>query len=283
MTSGVLWYNEAMTETVRLTERHFIKSADSRFEAIDQAAFASKNLYNLANYHVRQSFIGEGVYFNYVAIYHQVKHSDAFATFPRKVSQMVLRQLHQSWTGFFAAIKVWAKNPSLFTGRPSLPGYKSKQEGRNVLIYNNQAFSKKALKKGLIKPSGLGITVQTKQENVDIVRIVPRQGHYVVEVVYSVEVEPNPDLGENLVAGIDIGLNNLAALTSNKLGFKPLLVSGRPLKSINQFYNKRKAELQSKLGSGQHTSKRIRRLTEKRNRKRSITICITPVDRLLII
>lgn len=267
MTPKELSGNCKMTEIVRLTERHFIKSTDPRFAIIDQAAFASKNLYNLANYHVRQSFVGEGVYFNYAAIYHKVKYSEAFTSLPRKVSQMVLRQLHQSWTGFFGAIKVWGSSPHLFTSRPSLPGYKPKQEGRNVLIYNNQAFSVKSLREGLIKPSGLGITVQTAQENVDVVRIVPRKGYYVVEVVYSVEVEPNSALDENLVAGIDIGLNNLAALTSNKSGFVPLLVNGRPLKSFNQFYNKRKAELQSKLGSGQRTSKRIRRLTEKRNRK----------------
>jgi len=46
---------------------------------------------------------------------------------------------------------------------------------------------------------------------------------------------------------VEIGLNNLAAIASNKPGFVPLLVNGRPLKSINPFYNKRKAHLQSSL------------------------------------
>jgi putative transposase len=79
------------------------------------------------------------------------------------------------------------------------------------------------------------------------VRIVPRQGYYVIEVVY--EREPIPAaVDPGLCAGIDIGLNNLAALTSNKAGFVPRLVNGRPVKSINQFYNKckvnkRKAQL----------------------------------------
>jgi hypothetical protein len=41
------------------------------------------------------------------------------------------------------------------------------------------------------------------------------------------------------VASIDLGLDNLVALTSNQPGFTPLLINGRPLKSINQFYNKR--------------------------------------------
>lgn len=73
----------------------------------------------------------------------------------------------------------------------------------------------------------------------------------------------NPDL----VAGIDIGLNNLATLTSNKPEFTPLLVNGRPLKSINQHYNKRKAGLESKLmkmDARRRTSHQIERLTNKR-------------------
>ncbi len=256
-----------MTEIVQLVEQHIIKEADPRFEAIDKAAFASKNLYNYANYIVRQEFIKNNKYLNYVAIYHLVKDSDAYKGLPRKVSQLVLKQLDQNWRAFFAAIREWNQQPEKFLGRPGLPQYKDKQKGRNLLVYNNQAISKKAIAKGLIKPSGLDIIVETEQQNVDQVRIVPRNGHYVVEVVYSVEIEPNLNLDDNFVAGIDIGLNNLVALTSNKPGLRPLIVNGRPLKSINQFYNKRKAELQSQLEGNRKTSKRITKLSNKRNRK----------------
>ena len=72
---------------------------------------------------------------------------------------------------------------------------------------------------------------------------------------------------KNFVASIDLGLNNLVALTSNQPGFTPLLINGRPLKSINQFYNKRKAQLQSQLKRGRKTSSRIQRLTRCRNQK----------------
>jgi putative transposase len=47
---------------MQLVEQHVIRKADTRYAAIDQAAFASKNLYNAANYLVRQAFIHEGVY-----------------------------------------------------------------------------------------------------------------------------------------------------------------------------------------------------------------------------
>ena len=61
-------------------------------------------------------------------------------------------------------------------------------------------------------------------------------------------------------------MNNLVALTSNKPGFRSVLVNGRPVKSMNQFYNKRKAELQSKLGHT-GTTKRMEHITNKRNRR----------------
>jgi putative transposase len=69
-----------------------------------------------------------------------------------------------------------------------------------------------------------------------------------------------------LHAGVDIGLNNLAVLTSDKPGFVPRVVNGRPVKSINQFSNKRRAEWQSLLATGS-TSRRLGRLTAKRTRR----------------
>src|SRR5260370_41147881 len=92
-----------------------------------------------------------------------------------------------------------------------------------------------------------GSSVPTKQTNIKQVRIIPRKGYYVVEVVY--ERAPIPaavDLA--LYAGVDVGLNNLAAITSNKASFIPRIVNRRPVKLLNQFSNKRKAELQRRLG-----------------------------------
>ena len=256
-----------MSETIQLVEKHIVKSTDPRFELIDAAAFASKNLYNLANYMVRQEFIHNQKYIRFESLYHQIKDSDAYRALPRKVSQLVLKQVDHDWQSFFAAISVWKTNPDKFLGRPKLPGYKDKLKGRNLLVYNDQALSRTALKKGFVKPSGLNVTIETNHHHINQVRIVPRKHHYIVEIVYPVKIEPNPMLDKSLIAGIDIGLNNLAALTSNKPGFVPLVVNGRPLKSINQFYNKRKAELQSQLKGNRHSSKRIDRLTDRRNLK----------------
>ncbi len=85
------------------------------------------------------------------------------------------------------------------------------------------------------------------------------------EAYYEQEVRQAP-LNPAWYAGIDIGMNNLVALASNKPGFVPRLVNGRPVKSINQYYNKRRAELQGKLGHA-GTTARMERLTNKRNRR----------------
>lgn len=252
-------------EPIQLVEQHIIKSSDSRFTLIDEAAFAAKNLYNKANYIVRQAFIHTGKWIRFAELYHLAKVEPEYQALPRKVSNMVLKQLDKNWKSFFGAIRAWKETPEKFLGRPKLPKYKHKTEGRFLLIYDIQALSKPALRNGFIKPSQLGIKIQTNQTNVDQVRIVPRKGHYVVEVVYTVEPEPNPNLSYDLVAGIDIGLSNLATVTSNKQGFQPLVINGRPLKSINQFYNKRRAELQS--WGGNRSSNRINKLTHKRNCK----------------
>jgi putative transposase len=250
---------------MQLVEQHVIRESDRRYEEIDRACFASKNLYNLAMYTVRQAFFcDESNYLNWCAVDKILQSSDAYRTLPAKVSQQILKQVHETWISFFAALKVWKANPGVFTGRPRLPGYKDKQAGRNVLIYTAQAFSKKSLKDGIILPSKLNIEVKTRQTGIDQVRIVPRSKFYVVEVVYTVE-PIQVELDARLVAGIDIGLNNLATLTSNKAGFRPVIVNGRPLKSLNQFYNKRKAELQARLPKGQYTSDQITRLSIKRN------------------
>jgi putative transposase len=180
----------------------------------------------------------------------------------------VFRQLEDAWTSFFEARATYKQDPSKFLGRPKLPGYKHKTEGRNILIYTQQALSKPAMRDGLIGPSALAITIETEHTVVDQVRIVPRHGHYVVEVLYTkepVQAEVDP----TFCVGMDLGVTNLAAIAANRVGFVPRLVNGRPIKTWNQWYNKRMKELKKKLPKGdrERVTKQMERLTNKRNRQ----------------
>lgn len=258
---------------MHLVEQHRIRRCDPRFAAIDQAALSAKNLYNQANYQVRQAFIKEGKYLSYVEVFRLLKTHAAYTALPRKVSNAILIHLHRNWLSFFAAGKAYHDHPTTFTGRPRLPRYKHKEKGRFLLVYEKKALGKRLFETtGTLVPSGLSIAISTQHSWDEIVqlRIVPRGPEYVVEVVYEQPEQPAEATGVDptLVAALDVGVNVLAALTSNKPGFVPRLVSGKPLKSLNQFYNKQRAYGQARLAHEQRqTSRHLDQITMKRTRR----------------
>src|SRR4028118_947661 len=214
---------------MQLAERHIIKSTEHRFVEIDKLAFQSKNLYNAANYVIRQSFIYGWGYINYNEMNGLMKSHQVYKDLPAKVSQQVLMILDKNWKSFFEAVKAYKTQPTKFTASPQLPKYKDKIKGRNILVYTIQAISSKQLKKVIIKLSGTEISIKTKvkPERICQVRLVPKCDYYVIEVIYN---EPESTISDDkFIASIDLGLNNLAALTSNQPGFIPLLINGRPL------------------------------------------------------
>jgi len=253
---------------MQLVEQHVISRGNPLYTVIDEAAFKSKNLYNAANYEIRQAFIHEGRYLNYIEVQRRMQSHEAYKALPAKVSQQILLVLDHNWKSFFEALEAYEEDSSKFCGRPKLPKYKHKTEGRNILIYTIQAISKKGLKHGLIQPSMLPISVKTKQKNIDQVRIVPRNGYYVVEVIYTKEsIQANVD--PSFCVGIDLGVTNLAAIASNREGFVPRLVNGRTLKAWNQWYNKRMKELKKRLPKEdrERVTKQMERITNTRNRR----------------
>jgi putative transposase len=253
---------------MQLVEQHCISKRDPRYAIIDEAAFKSKNLYNAALYEMRQTFFNEGKYLTYEELHSRMQSHEAYKALPAKVGQQILMLLATNWDSFKKAKAAYEEDPSKFTGRPHIPGYKHKTEGRNILVYTVQAVSKRGLKKGLIQPSMLPIEVQTKQTAIHQVRIVPHNGHYVVEVVYSKEpVQAQVD--PSFCVAIDLGVTNLAAITANREGFVPQLVNGRTLKATNQWYNKRMKELKLCLPKEdrERVTKQMERITNNRNRQ----------------
>lgn len=250
---------------MKLVEKHIIAFNHKIYKEIDALGFKSKNLYNKANYIIRQEFIINKVYLNYNKIQKLLQNEEEYKELPRKVSQQILIMLDKNWKSFFKAMKEYNKNSDKFKGRPRLPKYKDKIKGRNILIYTIQAISKTQLKKGVVKLSGSNIKIKTKQKNIKQVRIIPGNKEYILEVIYE-QQENKLNLDINNIIGIDIGLNNLATVTSNKKGFSSYIVNGRPLKAINQYYNKQKSKLMSYVRD-KGTSNKIIKLTNKRNKK----------------
>ena len=253
---------------MRLVERHKISRNHRLYPECERVGFLSKNLYNAGLYIVRQSFFSDKEsYKNYETLQKEFQNSDQidYRSLPSKVSQHVLKQVNKDFKSFFEATKAYRKAPQKFLGKPKIPKYKDKVKGRNLLVYTIQAISKTKLSAGTIKLSQTGIEFPTKVKikQLQQVRIVPGNGCYVIEVVYEQAAKPKK-LDNQRYAGIDIGVNNLAAIVTNT-GDKPLIINGKPLKSMNQYYNQKRARLQSKSKLGK--SRRLEKLSNKRNNK----------------
>ena len=258
---------------MQLVERHIITSTNKYYKELDEATFKSKNLYNSTVYAIRQHFFQTEKYVSYATLQKQFqdcKQQD-YTALPAKVAQQTMKQVDTNFRTFFKALKAYKSNPSKFQGRPKLPKYKHKTDGRFVLIYTNQAISKKECDRdSIIHPSGLEFKFKTKISYQDInqVRIVPKCNYFVVEVIYTTP-DCNLLTDNKRYAAIDLGINNLVTLTSNIIGDTPMVISGKVVKSYNQYYNKQVAHYKSilELQNNTKTSRRIRRLHLKRKFK----------------
>ncbi len=260
---------------MRLVESHIIKKNNRLWEECDRICFLSKNLYNQALYRVNKHYEETGEYKNYNAIVRELakeKQAD-FIAINTKISQQTLMLLDKNFKSYFNALKAYNKDKSKFAGAPKKPSYKHKTKGRFNAEFTVQTISKKDLKSGIIKLASTSIRIPTTKI-VQHARVVPmKNGYYKIEFIY---LQKEPKLKKNKkYAGIDIGLNNLATVVSNN-DLKPFIINGRPLKSINQYYNKKLAKLKSELPfytnkKGEKvqrkTSNQIESLTHKRNCK----------------
>jgi IS605 OrfB family transposase len=222
----------------------------------------------------KQGLVERATYLNYHAINRILidQKNPAYEALPRKVSNQTLMQLDKAWKGFFASMKSWKRNPSKFLGMPRIPRFLGRRQSR-LAFYDLQAISKKALKQGLVSLSGTDIEVpfMNREHELKAARVVPMKGgDFKVEVIYERQTPTINETDNKKYAAIDLGINNLAAITFSEQNRRPVLVNGKRLKSINRLYNKKKGEMQSTLME-MHTkrrcSKAIDRLTEKRNRR----------------
>jgi putative transposase len=187
------------------------------------------------------------------------------------VGQATLRLLDKNWKSFFTAIKDWKVNPSKYLGRPRLPKYKPK-DGRFILSIDN---NKVMLKDGHVyfawKPlKVLNNHFITKiQDDCKLFqcRFIPTGFNYTMEIIYEIEVSEQPKNSERIIS-IDLGVDNFVTITNN-VGLKPFVIKGGVIKSVNQYYNKEKARIQSELKkvNKKDWSNRLQKLTDKRNNK----------------
>lgn len=261
---------------IQQVEKHVIKKSHPYYNMFCEYTHLAKNLYNHANYLVRNEFADTGKWLRYQELDKILKKDFDFPDYrnmPASHSaQQVLRLLETNWKSFFRSIKDWSKNKDKYSGKPKLPKYKPK-DGKMVLIVTNQQVR---LKGDLLHfpKTFCGFTVKPRCitldnfEKINQVRLVPKGQSFCLEVVYTISVDSELRSDNGRYMSIDLGLDNLATVVTNT-GLNPIIVNGKGLKSDNQYYNKKKAHYQSvaKQMNNQHYTNRLYRLTQKRNLK----------------
>ena len=258
---------------IQRVEKHKIKQSNTYYPLIDSFCFNAKNLYNHANYLIRQEFVSNGNWLRYADLDKTLKADIEYPDYKNmptaQSAQQLLRLLDKNWKSFFKSIKDWAKNKDKYLGRPKLPKYKDKNS-RYVLILTNQNVK---LKDGILQFPKIfnGFTIKplfiNKENYVSFqqVRFIPKANHIELEVIYNVEI-PEIIGNNNRYYSIDMGLDNLATVTNN-FGKQPFIINGKGLKSENKYYNKLLAHYKSiaMRMNKKHSTKRIQSITEKRN------------------
>jgi transposase, IS605 orfB family len=248
-----------------LVERHIIKPKHKYYDEIDNLCWLSKNLYNSTLYNTRKYYFENKKLLKYQIInkmYVKDNNPD-YRALPAKVAKHTQMLVERNFKSFFELLKL--KTQGKYNKPVKIPKYLNKKTGKQVVHYEKGAISFK--KQGYVKLSKTNIKIKTKltKDTVQFVRLVPSNNRMIIEIGYNAEKKETIQSNHSLA--IDIGINNIATcVTTNGEKF---LINGKPLKYINHNYNKRIADIQSKLKLTHNTykSKYKNNITNKRNNR----------------
>lgn len=261
---------------IQQVEKHIIKRSHPYFYMFCECTHLAKNLYNHANFLVRNEFVNTGKWLRYQDLDKLLKQDIDYPDYANMMAaqsaQQTLKLLDGNWKSFFNSIKDWSSNKEKYSRRPKLPKYKPK-DGRMVFILTNQQVKQKddllyfpkSFQGFTLKPRCIRLDNFKK---INQVRIIPNNQVFCVEVVYSISINDTLLQDNGRCMSIDLGLDNLATIVTNT-GSNPVIVNGKGLKSNNQYFNKKKAHYQkvAKQMNDKCYTNRLYRLTQKRNFK----------------
>ncbi len=236
-------------------------------------------IYDQALYYQRQSYFsskeeGKIKTYNFASLYNIVKETQAFkdTDLDHVVKSDPIRQVCKNWTSFIKASISFSNNPSKFLGRPKIPNYLHKRKKYMNICIDKTRLRFKNCKDNEFRVPCTHIKIkfppQIRRETIRQVVLQYYYGKIKVNIIYNEEKSKKVEFREGSAIGIDPGVNNLCTITRNDKPFS-CVVKGGPVKSMNQYYNKKRAEIMSKLEKCNHVkrSKRLEKLSMKRNNK----------------
>ena len=235
--------------TIKQQVKHLTKE---EYNILRELCRVAKNLTNQAIYNVRQHYFQEKQYLRYEANYYRVKNCENYKLLNSNMAQQTIKDVDSMFKSFFALIKL-AKQGKYNFRYIKLPKYLPKNGYANLIIGMinikdsiitlpvSNAFKKKLDRRLKVQ---IKIPKVLEDKKIKQIRIIPKFNARFFEIQYTYEVqEEEIKLDINNALAIDLGVNNLCTCVTN-IG-KSFIVDGRKLKSINQFFNKQNARLQS--------------------------------------
>ena len=257
--------------TVKQQVKHLSKED---YKSIKELCHIAKNLANQAIYNVRQYYFAEGEYLNYEKNYALLKTSDNYKLLNSNMAQQILKEVDGSFKSFFGLLKLAKKGKYSFRDC-KLPKYLPKDgyttlvigfvrlNGNKLILPYSNSYSKTHKRVEITIPPIL------LDKKVKEIRIIPKANARFFEIQYIYEAEcVQRNLNTNNALALDLGVNNLVTAVSNS--GKSFIIDGKKLKSINQWYNKQNARLQSvkdKQHFGRKPTNRQRAICRARNNK----------------
>ena len=257
--------------TVKQQVKHLSKGD---YKTLKELCHSAKNLANEAIYNVRQYYFTEGKFLKYEKNYTLLKSSPNYKALNSNMAQQILKEVDGSFKSFFGLIKLARQGKYAFKDC-KLPQYLPKDgyttlvigfvrlNGNKLILPFSNSFKKTH------KPVTITIPPILVDKKVKEIRIIPKAHARFFEIQYTYEAEcVQRNLNKNNALALDFGINNLVtAVSSNGRSF---IIDGRRLKSINQWFNKENARLQSikdKQHFGKKTTNRQKAIARDRNNK----------------
>ena len=256
--------------TLKQQVKHLSKK---EFRNLKHLSHIAKNLTNEAIYNIRQYYFKNKKYLSYNENYKMLKNSENYKKLNSNMAQQILKEVDGSFKSFFRLLKL-AKNGQYDNKKIKLPKYLAKDGFTTLVIgfvrlkddilivpYSN-SFRKTHKEIAIKLPPVL------KGKKIKEIRIIPKQHSRYFEIQYTYEVKKvQRELNKNNALGIDLGIDNLCTCVTNTGA--SFIIDGRKLKSINQYYNKTNAKLQSIKDKQkiEHITLRQKRIARKRNNR----------------
>ena len=235
-------------------------------------AHYAKNLANEAMYNARQYYFAEKKYLNYEKNYFLLKKSENYKALNSNMAQQILKEVDGSFKSFFGLLKLARQGKYSFKDC-KLPHYLPKDsyttliigfvriKGNKLIIPYSKSFKKNHT------PITINIPSKLVGKKIKEIRIIPKgqARFFEIQYIYETEIKEN-ELNTAKALAIDLGINNLATCATTE--GTSFIIDGRKLKSINQWYNKYNAKLQS-IKDKQHFGYGRTNLQKKILRKRN--------------